>query len=134
MNQKTRLIPEKTYNPRTVEEKWYSFWTEKGYFTASAKSKKKPFTVVIPPPNITGSLHIGHALNNTLQDILVRYKRMRGYEALWVPGTDHAGIATQTVVERELMKDGIKRSDMDREEFVDKVWKWRGQYAGPQDC
>ncbi len=129
MNQKTRSVLEKTYNPRIVEEKWYSFWTERGYFTASAKSKKKPFTIVIPPPNITGSLHIGHALNNTLQDILVRYKRMKGYEALWVPGTDHAGIATQTVVERELMKDGIKRSDMDREKFVDEVWRWRERYG-----
>jgi valyl-tRNA synthetase len=129
MNDKTRLILEKTYNPRVVDEKWYSFWTEKGYFTASAKSKKKPFTIVIPPPNITGSLHIGHALNNTLQDILVRYRRMKGYEALWVPGTDHAGIATQTVVERELMRDGIKRSEMDREEFIEEVWRWKGQYG-----
>ena len=129
MNEKTKLILEKTYNPRVVEEKWYSFWTEKGYFAASTKSKKKPFTIVIPPPNITGSLHIGHALNNTLQDILVRYKRMKGYEALWVPGTDHAGIATQTVVERELRKEGIMRSDMDREEFEDRVWRWKGQYG-----
>ncbi|MBI4228413.1 MAG: valine--tRNA ligase [Deltaproteobacteria bacterium] len=129
MNDKDKIIIEKTYNPRLVEERWYSFWTEKGYFTASTRSKKKPFTIVIPPPNVTGSLHIGHALNNTLQDILVRYKRMKGYEALWVPGTDHAGIATQTVVERELMKHGIKRSDMDRDEFINKVWRWKEQYG-----
>jgi valyl-tRNA synthetase len=129
MNDNSKLILGKTYNPRVVEEKWFSFWIEKGYFTASTKSKKKPFTIVIPPPNITGSLHIGHALNNTLQDILVRYKRMKGYEALWVPGTDHAGIATQTVVERELMRQGIRRSDMDRKDFVDKVWRWKEQYG-----
>lgn len=129
MNDKTTPILDKTYDPKSVEEKWYDFWIRRGYFTASAKSKKKPFTIVIPPPNITGSLHIGHALNNTLQDILVRYKRMKGYEALWVPGTDHAGIATQTVVERELMKDGISRSDMDREEFVGHVWRWKEQYG-----
>src|SRR5579875_2671028 len=105
---------EKTYDHKSVEEKWYRFWIERGYFHASTKSSKPPFSIVIPPPNVTGSLHVGHALNNTLQDILTRYKRMKGFNALWVPGTDHAGIATQTVVERELRKEGVKREDLGR--------------------
>ena len=95
------------YNPKTTEEKWYTFWEEKGLFHAKPNSKKKPYTIVIPPPNVTGILHMGHALNNTIQDILIRYKRMQGYEAEWMPGTDHAGIATQNVVEKELANEGI---------------------------
>ena len=118
----------KAYDPKQVEKKWYAFWEKEGFFKADAHSSKKPFTIAIPPPNVTGVLHMGHALVNTLQDILTRWKRMSGYEALWVPGTDHAGIATQTVVERHLMKtEGKRRSDYSREEFLKHVWKWKEQ-------
>ena len=117
------------YQPRKVEEKWYSYWMEGGYFHAEVDRKRKPFTIVIPPPNITGSLHMGHALNNILQDILVRYKRMRGYNACWIPGTDHAGIATQNVVEKELLKEGKSRFDLGRERFLKKVWEWKEEYG-----
>jgi valyl-tRNA synthetase len=120
---------EKTYDHKGIEEKWYRFWIEKGYFHASTKSSKPPFSIVIPPPNVTGSLHVGHALNNTLQDILIRYKRMKCFNALWVPGTDHAGIATQTIVERELRKEGVKREDLGREEFIKRVWIWKEDYG-----
>jgi valyl-tRNA synthetase len=92
----------KVYEAKSVEEKWYKTWEEKGYFTPDTSSKAKPFVIVIPPPNVTGSLHMGHALDNTIQDILIRFNRMKGLRALWVPGTDHAGIATQNVVEKEL--------------------------------
>ncbi len=116
----------KSYEPKLVESKWYAFWEEKGFFKADAKSQKQPYCIVIPPPNVTGVLHMGHALVDTLQDILIRWKRMCGFEALWVPGTDHAGIATQTVVERHLMKTmGKRRSDFSREEFLSHVWKWK---------
>ena len=119
----------RAYNPKLTEDKWYRYWEEKGLFKASSNPKKKPYTIVIPPPNITGILHMGHALNNTIQDILIRYKRMQGFEALWVPGTDHAGIATQNVVEKKLAKEGKKRHDIGREEFLKKVWKWRDEYG-----
>jgi valyl-tRNA synthetase len=116
----------KSYEPKLVESKWYAFWEEQGFFKADAKSQKKPYCIVIPPPNVTGVLHMGHALVDTLQDILIRWKRMCGFEALWVPGTDHAGIATQTVVERHLIKTlGKRRSDFSREEFLSHVWKWK---------
>ncbi len=121
-------IPTK-YQPKKVEKKWYKYWMDKGYFHAEVDKKRKPFTIVIPPPNITGSLHMGHALNNTLQDILVRYKRMKGYNACWIPGTDHAGIATQNVVEKELLKEGKSRFDLGRERFVKKVWEWKEKYG-----
>ncbi len=117
------------YQPKKVEEKWYKYWMDKGYFHAEVDRKRKPFTMVIPPPNITGSLHMGHALNNTLQDILIRYKRMRGYNACWIPGTDHAGIATQNVVEKELLKEGKSRFNLGREKFVKKVWEWKEKYG-----
>jgi valyl-tRNA synthetase len=120
---------EKTYDPKKVEDRWYRFWLDKEYFHASTSSKKPAFTIVIPPPNVTGSLHIGHALNNTIQDILIRYKRMKGFNTLWIPGTDHAGIATQTVVERELRKNGIKREDLTRTDFVKRVWQWKELYG-----
>ncbi|UCC66548.1 MAG: valine--tRNA ligase [Deltaproteobacteria bacterium] len=123
-------IWEKVYDPKKVEEKWYRFWLEKGYFRAEVNSPKEPFSIVIPPPNITGSLHMGHALNNTVQDILVRYKRMKGHNCLWMPGTDHAGIATQNVVERELAKEGLNRDQVGREEFIRRVWKWKEKYGG----
>ena len=99
---------DKIYDPQQVEQKWYAYWTEKGYFRGESPSSKPSFSIVIPPPNVTGVLHMGHALNNTLQDIMVRYKRMAGFNALWLPGTDHAGIATQNVVERELAKEGLR--------------------------
>lgn len=118
------LLP-KAFEPKTVEDKWYSFWQKKGFFHADAASKKTPYTIILPPPNVTGVLHMGHALVDTLQDILIRYKRMDGYEALWVPGTDHAGIATQTVVERMLIaKEGKRRKDYKREEFLEHIWRF----------
>jgi len=120
----------KAYDPKTVEEKWYTFWTEKNYFHADENAGGVPFSIVIPPPNVTGSLHIGHALNSTLQDILVRWMRMSGRNTLWVPGTDHAGIATQNVVERHLAKENIDRHALGREKFVEKVWEWRKEYGG----
>jgi valyl-tRNA synthetase len=120
---------DKQYNPKTVEDKWYKFWEENGFFKANPDSNKPRFCIVIPPPNITGKLHMGHALNNTLQDTIIRRKRMQGFDALWLPGTDHAGIATQAVVERELEKENIKRTDIGREKFVEKVWEWRRKYG-----
>lgn len=122
---------DKSYDPLDVEKKWYEFWEKKGFFHADAHSQKPAYCIVIPPPNVTGALHMGHALVNTLQDILVRWKRMNGYEALWVPGTDHAGIATQSVVERHLLATtGKKRYDFSREEFVKIVWEWKEKYEG----
>lgn len=116
----------KSYEAKSIEKKWYQFWEKEGFFKADPASKKPPYCIVIPPPNVTGVLHMGHALVNTLQDILIRWKRMAGYEALWVPGTDHAGIATQTVVERNLMKTtGKRRKEFKREEFLQHVWKWK---------
>ena len=116
----------KAYEAKTVDSKWYHFWNEHGFFQADVNSGKKPYTIVMPPPNVTGVLHMGHALVNTLQDILIRWKRMSGYETLWVPGTDHAGIATQTVVERHLIKtQGKKRKDFEREDFLKLVWQWK---------
>lgn len=121
----------KAYDPKDVEEKWYSFWEEGGYFQADPHSDKDPFVIVIPPPNVTGVLHMGHALVDTLEDILIRWKRMLGFEALWVPGTDHAGIATQTVVERNLFaQTGKRRKDFDREEFLRHVWDWKEKSEG----
>ncbi len=115
------------YDPRDVEPRWYAMWEQEGFFHADAESSRPPFTIVIPPPNITGSLHMGHALNNTLQDILIRWRRMRGANTLWMPGTDHAGIATQNVVERQLLTEGLTRQQIGREAFVDRVWRWREQ-------
>jgi valyl-tRNA synthetase len=119
----------KSYEPGPIEDKWYSRWIEDGIFKADPKSAKPPFSIVIPPPNVTGSLHLGHALDNTLQDILCRAKRMQGYEVLWMPGTDHAGIATQNVVERALAEQGKSRHELGREEFVRHVWNWKEEYG-----
>jgi len=116
---------EKTYNPSIVEEKWYSAWTEQKLFHADATSKKPSYSIVIPPPNVTGVLHMGHALNNAIQDILIRFKKMNGFETLWMPGTDHAGIATQNVVERKLAKEKKTRHDLGREAFIEEVWRWK---------
>ncbi len=117
------------YNFKETEEKWLKVWEKQNIFHADAISKKPSFTIVIPPPNVTGILHMGHALNNTLQDILIRYKRMKGCEALWMPGTDHAGIATQNVVEKQLAKEGKSRHDLGREEFLKRLWGWKQEYG-----
>lgn len=119
----------KTYDPKLTEDKWYAFWEENRCFAADPLSSKPPFCIVIPPPNVTGVLHMGHALVDTVQDILIRWKRMLGFEALWIPGTDHAGISTQTVVERHLfMQTGKRRSDFSREEFLEHIWAWKEKY------
>jgi valyl-tRNA synthetase len=120
----------KIYEPKQVEDRWYRHWVEKGYFHAPLAHPGEPYTIVIPPPNVTGSLHIGHALNNTLQDILIRWRRMQGRNALWVPGMDHAGIATQNVVERQLSTEGSSREQLGREKFIEKVWAWKTQSGG----
>ncbi len=125
MSERTTLSS--VFDPSSVEEKWYEFWEKKGYFTPPS-SEAPPFSMVIPPPNVTGHLHMGHALNLTLQDILIRYRRMQGYRALWVPGTDHAGIATQNVVEKQLSREGLSRHDLGREKFLEKVWEWKEHY------
>ena len=119
---------EKQYNPATVEDRLYADWLEKGRFRADPSSLKPKYSIVIPPPNVTGVLHMGHALNNTIQDILIRHKRMKGFEAMWMPGTDHAGIATQNVVERRLAKEKRSRHSLGREAFVKEVWKWKEEY------
>ncbi|MEU2604770.1 valine--tRNA ligase [Streptomyces albus] len=118
------------YAPAEVEGKLYERWVERGYFEADAKSDKPPYTIVIPPPNVTGSLHLGHAFQHTLMDALTRRKRMQGHEALWLPGMDHAGIATQNKVEQQLAEEGKSRQDLGREEFVERVWRWKEEYGG----
>ncbi|MBI4971856.1 MAG: valine--tRNA ligase [Candidatus Omnitrophica bacterium] len=120
---------DKTYNPREIETKWYEHWEKSGYFSPKVNAAKKPFVIVIPPPNVTGILHMGHALNNTIQDILIRWHRMRQEPTLWVPGTDHAGIATQNVVEKKLAKQNKTRHDFSREEFLSEVWKWKEEHG-----
>jgi valyl-tRNA synthetase len=129
MTAESAPIPDR-YDPSAVEQRWYPVWEERGYFRADPTSPGKPFSVVIPPPNVTGSLHMGHALNNTLQDVLVRMKRMDGFTTLWVPGTDHAGIATQVVVERQLAAEGKTKDDVGREAFAERVWRWKEQSGG----
>ena len=119
----------KAYDPKSVEPKWAEKWA-KNPFVANPKSGKPPFVIFMPPPNVTGSLHMGHALDNSLQDALIRYKRMRGFEAVWLPGTDHAGIATQVVVERLLLKEGKTRHDLGREKFLERVWQWKEESGG----
>jgi len=126
---KKAVLP-KAYEPTEVEPKWYRFWEEQELFRADENSETSPYSIVIPPPNVTGDLHMGHALNNTLQDILCRYKRMQGHNVLWMPGTDHAGIATQNVVERQLAEEGLDRHQLGREKFIDRVWEWRRLSGG----
>src|SRR5581483_3699168 len=121
---------EKTFRPDEVEKRHYEAWEKSGAFAANTTSNKAPYTIMMPPPNVTGRLHMGHALTFTLQDVLIRYQRMRGKDALWQPGTDHAGIATQMVVERQLAEKGQKRTDLGREKFVEKVWKWKAESGG----
>lgn len=119
----------KTYDPKAVEDKWYSFWMEKEYFKPIIEGNKTPFTIVIPPPNVTGELHLGHALNNTVQDVLIRMKRMQGYPTLWLPGTDHAGIATEAKVKGQIAEEGLTKYDLGREKFIDRVWDWKEKYG-----
>jgi valyl-tRNA synthetase len=119
----------KRYDPSASREKWYQFWIENDLFKANPTSEKPAFSIVIPPPNVTGKLHIGHALNNTLQDILCRWKRMEGFEVLWMPGTDHAGIATQNVVEKQIAQEGLSRHDLGREKMLDRIWQWKEEYG-----
>ena len=128
MSQKHEL--EGKFNPKDFEEKIYQNWEEKGYFKPSEDKTKTPYTIVIPPPNITGKLHMGHALDNTIQDILIRYKRMQGFNTLWVPGTDHAAIATEAKIVEKLKKEGISKEDLGREGFLEKAWEWKKEYGG----
>ena len=116
------------YDPKVVEEGKYDGWVEKGYFTAGDKSKQ-PFSIVIPPPNVTGKLHLGHVMDTIPDDIIIRYKKMKGFDTLWVPGMDHAGIATQAKVEAKLREQGISRYDLGREKFLEKAWEWKDEYA-----
>ena len=118
-----------TYNPKEVEDKWYKYWEDNKCFHAEVETDKKPFTIVMPPPNVTGALHMGHALDNALQDILIRWKRMQGFNALWIPGTDHAGIATQAKVEEAIKQEGLSKYELGREKFLDRVWDWKHQYG-----
>ena len=121
---------DKTYRPAETEAKHYDTWEDSGAFAASVESNANPYVVMMPPPNVTGSLHMGHALNMTLQDVLIRYQRRAGKDALWQPGSDHAGIATQMVVERQLAEDGKSRHDLGREAFLDRVWDWKAESGG----
>ena len=117
---------EKKYDPKAVEDRLYAFWSERGFFTPKGKNKgKESYTIVIPPPNITGQLHMGHALDNTLQDILIRYKRMSGFDTLWLPGTDHASIATEAKIVEAMRKEGVTKDDIGRDGFLERAWHYR---------
>ena len=118
------------YNPTEVENNRYNWWLEKEVFKADNKSKKNPYTIVIPPPNVTGKLHIGHAWDTTLQDMLTRYKRLKGFDVLYLPGMDHAGISTQAKVEAKMREEGLSRYDLGREKFLERAWEWKEEYAG----
>ena len=119
----------KTYDPKQIEDRLYERWESRGYFKAHAGSGKKPYTIVMPPPNITGQLHMGHALDNTLQDILTRFRRMQGYEALWLPGTDHASIATEAKVVEAMREEGLTKEMLGREGFLERAWAWKEKYG-----
>ena len=121
---------ESRYEPETVEQRWQRTWEDEGLFAADPDPNRASYAIAVPPPNVTGALHMGHALNGTLQDVLIRVHRMRGLNVLWQPGYDHAGIATQNVVEKELAKDGLTRHDLGRDEFVSRVWAWLEEYGG----
>ncbi len=120
----------KSYDPKQVEDRIYQNWLEKNYFHAEVNPDKKPYCIVMPPPNITGQLHIGHALDNTLQDILIRWRRMQGYEALWLPGTDHASIATEAKIVEAMRQEGVTKEDLGREKFLERAWDWKREYGG----
>src|SRR5699024_10501375 len=119
-----------SYQPEQIEKKWYQFWEQNDLFKASGDTSKEPYCIVIPPPNITGSLHMGHAFQDTIMDLLIRYNRMQGKNTLWQPGTDHAGIATQMVVERQLNANGQTRHDLGRDAFIDRIWEWKEESGG----
>ena len=120
----------KQYNPNEVEDRTYKFWLDNKYFHAESDPDKKPYTIVIPPPNITGQLHMGHALDNTLQDILIRYHRMAGFDTLWLPGTDHASIATEAKIVEAMRAEGITKEDIGRDKFLERAWDWKEKYGG----
>ena len=120
----------KAYEPQEVEGRIYDFWMQGGYFHAEVDPEKKPYTIVIPPPNITGQLHMGHAWDETLQDILIRWKRMQGYSALWLPGTDHASIATEAKIVEAMRKEGVTKEDLGREGFLERAWAWKDRFGG----
>lgn len=120
----------KNYYPQSIEARWYDMWDQSGHFACDPSSSNTPYTIMMPPPNVTGSLHMGNALTFTLQDLLIRYHRMNGRDTLWQPGTDHAGIATQMVVERKLAAENINRRDLGRDGFIDKVWEWKAESGG----
>ena len=121
---------DKTYNPKNFEDRLYEKWKENGYFKGIIDKNKKPFTIVMPPPNVTGNLHLGHAMNNTVQDILIRWKRMKGYSTLWIPGTDHASISTEAKVVAKLKSQGKEKEKIGREEFLKEAWNWTDEYGG----
>lgn len=121
---------DKIYDPKQFEDRIYKFWNDNGYFRAEPNPDKKPYTIVIPPPNITGQLHMGHALDNTLQDILIRFRRMQGYEALWIPGTDHASIATEAKIVAAMKEEGITKEDIGRDGFLERAWAWKAKFGG----
>ena len=121
---------EKQYDPKSVEDRIYQMWLDGHYFHAKREEGKKTYTIVIPPPNITGQLHMGHALDNTLQDILIRFKRMQGFDTLWIPGTDHASIATEAKIVEAMRKEGVTKADIGRDGFLERAWKWKEQYGG----
>ncbi|MCL2752477.1 MAG: class I tRNA ligase family protein, partial [Firmicutes bacterium] len=121
---------DKSYEPKNFERRVYARWEQSGYFTPQIDRDKKPYTIVIPPPNITGQLHMGHALNNTMQDVIIRRKRMQGYAALWVPGTDHASIATEVKIIEKLRSEGLCKEQIGRGEFLKRAWAWKEQYGG----
>ena len=118
------------YSPRDFEESLYKNWEERNYFSASVDYKKEPYTIVMPPPNITGVLHMGHAMDNTLQDILIRYKKLKGYNTLWVPGVDHAAIATEAKIVAKLKEEGTSKEELGREKFLERAWDWKKEYGG----
>ena len=120
---------EKLYDPARVEDDIYAFWLNGGYFHTKADKNKKPYTIVMPPPNVTGQLHMGHAMDETWQDILIRYKRMQGYAALWVPGTDHASIATEAKVVAKMKEEGLTKEMLGRDGFLERAWAWKNQYG-----
>jgi valyl-tRNA synthetase len=121
---------ESTYNPKQYEKKWWDFWQKNHFFEANRDSKKTPYVIAMPPPNVTDRLHMGHGLNNTIQDILIRWKRMLGFDSCWIPGVDHAGIATQMMVEKSLEKEGLSRKSLGREAFLKKLWDWKEKNGG----
>ncbi|MEE9325170.1 MAG: class I tRNA ligase family protein, partial [Dehalococcoidia bacterium] len=131
MSRETKRLAEipKAYEPKGVEERLYKLWMQKGYFAPKIDPSQRPFVIIMPPPNVTGELHLGHALTATLEDVLVRWHRMKGQPTLWLPGSDHAGIATQVVVEQDLLKEGKTRYQLGREAFIEKVWEWVRKYG-----